>query len=206
MKRDTHVDWLVEFLRPSGRSERAIADLRAVDGALFQFQRRAVKAEFARSMIARLGLDLELAQFHGLTAIARMQLGYGGTRIREVTIGDLAEEMAIDPSRASRIAGHLIARGFVRRTVSQGDGRKSILVLSPAGETTMVTIGRSKWRLLAKGLAGWSDDEIAAFAELFTRYAAAAEAMITAPVESPAADAVEIAEALKRELAARQGR
>lgn len=205
MKPDPHVDWLTEILGSAGRSERALSDLRRVDGALFQFQRRAIKAEFARAIIARLGLDLELAQFHGLTAIARMQLGFGGTRIREVTIGDLAEELAIDPSRASRIAGHLIGQGYVRRTVSQGDGRKSILVLSPAGETTIVTIGRYKWRLLAEGLAGWSDDEIATFADLFSRYAVAAEAMITAPPENSASEAVEIAEALKRELATRPG-
>jgi DNA-binding MarR family transcriptional regulator len=85
-------------------------------------------------------------------------------------VGLLAEELDIDPSRASRIASDLIARGYVRREAAQDDGRKSILVLTDAAWAVLGQMREQKWSKMSALFEGWSEDEILAFSRLFLRY------------------------------------
>ena len=87
-----------------------------------------------------------------------------------MTVGLLAEEMDIDPSRASRIASDLIGRGFVRREAAQDDGRKSILVLTDAAWKVLGRVSDQKWSKMGAIFEGWSEDEITTFSRLFLRY------------------------------------
>ena len=143
-------------------------------------------------MIRRLQLDLELAEFQGLVAIFRLRHGAAG---RDVSVGDLAEELAIDPSRASRIAADLVGKGFVRRHAAQGDGRKSILALSDAGMAMMQMVRQAKSETTARTFAAWAEDDIIAFAGYFTRFAA--EGLI---LPDPDAGAVAGRDAIARAL------
>lgn len=162
-------DGLHERLAEAGHSPEAAAALIDVDTAAFQWHRMAVKGEVPGRLLAELRLDLELSQFFSLTAILRIQAGIG--RIAEpATIGLLAEEMNIDPSRASRIASDLIARGYLRREAAQEDGRKSILTLTPKADAAFTAYRDLKWRKLVQVFAGWTEDEILAFSTLFGRY------------------------------------
>src|SRR5689334_1994081 len=52
----------------------------------------------------------------------------------EVTVGDVAERLGIDPSRASRVVTAAIKAGYVRRLASQDDGRRICLELTPDGQ------------------------------------------------------------------------
>ena len=182
-------------------SDRGLSDtvgqaLEQLDAATFQWARRVQRGEFARRMIRRLQLDLELAEFQGLTAIFRLRQGAGG---RTASVGDLAEELAIDPSRASRIAADLVRKGFVRRQAAQSDGRKSLLALSDAGMAMMQMVKQAKSETTARTFAAWAEHDIIAFAGYFTRFAAEG---LTLP--DPDAGAVagreKIARALRDEL------
>jgi DNA-binding MarR family transcriptional regulator len=187
-----------------GRDDDTIAKIMALDAAQFLWHRQAVRGDFGRLMCERLGLKLEHAQFLGLQVIGRLQLGFGGSEQKDVTIGVLAEEMAIDPSRASRIAAELVNKGFVMRDVSQKDARKSLLRLSQAGLATMHTIGRIKWQQMAKGLSSWTDAEIATFAALFERFATVRLGVMTVSDADVAENRATIAQALTVELASRR--
>lgn len=185
-------------------SDRGLSDavgqaLEQLDAATFQWARRVQRGEFARRMIRRLQLDLELAEFQGLTAIFRLRHGAGLQSARAASVGELAEELAIDPSRASRIAADLVRKGFVRRQAAQGDGRKSLLELSDAGMAMMHLVKQAKSETTARTFAAWAEHDIIAFAGYFTRFAAEG---LTLP--DPDAGAVagreKIARALRDEL------
>ena len=119
-----------QTLAEAGYSEASVAALIDLDGEMFRMMRSMVKGELPAQLMSELGAGLELAQFQALTAITRIQGGIGRSEQQEATIGLVAEEMNVDPSRASRIVADLIAAGHVRRDVSQSDGRKAVLTLT----------------------------------------------------------------------------
>jgi DNA-binding MarR family transcriptional regulator len=118
-----------------------------------------------------MGSDLEPALFQGLTAIVRIEAGVGRPAPELPTVGMVAEEMSIDPSRASRIASTLIGRGYVAREAAQQDGRISVLRLTDKGRAALRELRDRKWVRLMKVFSGWTEEDIACFSRLFGRYA-----------------------------------
>jgi DNA-binding MarR family transcriptional regulator len=163
-------DGLPEKLAESGVSPRAAEALLAFDSAVFGWHRRMMKGELPARLIAEMGVDLELSQFHALTAINRIQCGVGRAQAAEVTVGLLAEEMSLDPSRASRIASALIAGGWLKRAVAQDDARKTVLVLTDKARKVFARFRDLKWQKLLEVFSDWSEADIEAFSRLFTRY------------------------------------
>lgn len=163
-------DMVPTFLAEAGRSEVASDALMSLDSDLFFWHRILIKGEMPRRLIAEIGVDLEHTQFQALTAIMRISHGIGRDKAQEPTIGLLAEELNLDPSRASRIATDLISRGFLERAAAQDDGRKSILLLTPKAKETFREFGRLKWEKMIEVFADWSDEDIKMFAKLFARY------------------------------------
>lgn len=159
-----------ERLIAAGVAPEAAEALLAFDSGVFFWKRMAMKAEVPGRLIEELGLDLELSQFSSLTAITRIQNGIGRNAAQPATIGLLAEEMNIDPSRASRIATDLIARGYLRREAAQDDGRKSILVLTDKAVSAFQAFRDLKWDKMLQVFSAWSDADIITFSGLFTRY------------------------------------
>lgn len=159
-----------ERLVRAGIAPETAEALLAFDSGVFFWKRMAARDEVPGRLIEELGLDLELSQFSSLTAITRIQNGIGRKVAQPATIGLLAEEMNIDPSRASRIATGLIARGYLRREAAQDDGRKSILVLTDKAVSAFQAFRDLKWDKMLQTFAGWSDADIVAFSGLFSRY------------------------------------
>lgn len=164
-------DGLTDRLAAAGHGPAAIEALLALDTEMFAWHRQTMKGELALRLLAELGLDLELSQFHALTAIARITHGVGRDRAEPATVGLLAEDLAIDPSRASRIASGLIAAGWVRRDAAQDDGRKTVLLLTDKAHAVFVRFRAAKWEKLIAVFAEWSAEEIETFSRLFARYA-----------------------------------
>ena len=102
--------------------------------------------------------------------MARITHGVGRDAPQRATVGALAGELALDPSRASRLAQQLIARGLVRREVAQDDARKTILVLTDLAHKVLVGIRVQKWDRYQATFDGWSDEDIIAFGRLFGRF------------------------------------
>ncbi|MGV8984892.1 MAG: MarR family winged helix-turn-helix transcriptional regulator [Cypionkella sp.] len=156
-------------LEAAGFTEDAAIALLSLDADHFHYVRRVMKGDVPQSLMEELGAGLEAPQFHALSAILRIKGGYGRAP-QEATVGLLAEEMAIDPSRASRIAADLVERGLLTRAASQEDGRRSVLVPTEAAWALMDGFLRAKWQHTMKLFATWSEEDILCFARLFGRY------------------------------------
>lgn len=161
---------LPERLARVGMSEPASSALLDLDTELFFWHRMSAKGEVPGTILAELGLDLELSQFAALTAILRVESGIARERPQPPTIGLMAEEMAIDPSRASRIASELIQRGYLRREAVQEDGRKSVLALTEKAVAAFAAYRERKWDRMIEVFAGWSEEDLIRFSTLFGRY------------------------------------
>ncbi len=159
-----------ERLAALGLSEDAARALMDLDAAMFQWHRMSTKGEMPGRIIDELGIDLELTHFSSLTAISRIESGTDGHPPRPATIGLLAEEMNIDPSRASRIATDLIGRGYLRREAVQDDGRKTVLVLTDQAIAVFARFRERKWDKMLDLFRDWSEDDITRFSALFQRY------------------------------------
>jgi DNA-binding MarR family transcriptional regulator len=84
--------------------------------------------------------------------------------------GALAEASFADPSTISRQVAELVKRGFVRREPDPSDGRASLLAITDAGREVCERLRTMRRDLLAAAVEGWSDDELATFASLLTRF------------------------------------
>jgi DNA-binding MarR family transcriptional regulator len=161
---------VADLLAGQGFAPGAIAALLEFDAENFLYVRRVMKGDIPQTLMRELDTGLEISQFHALSAILRIRGGYGRPAPQEATVGLLAEELSLDPSRASRIAADLVDRGLVARAVSQEDGRRSILNPTDRGIALMQAFLAAKWQHMARVFADWSEEEIAIFARLFTRY------------------------------------
>ncbi|MFZ1469380.1 MAG: MarR family winged helix-turn-helix transcriptional regulator [Paracoccaceae bacterium] len=157
-------------LARQGFSPAAVESMLDFDAEHFLYVRRVMKGNIPQALMDELGAGLDVPQFHALSAIMRIRGGYGRPAPQEPTVGLLAEDLCLDPSRASRIAADLVSRGLVSRSVSQEDGRRSILVPTEAGLALMQGFFQAKWQRTARVFADWSEDEITCFARLFARY------------------------------------
>ena len=87
----------------------------------------------------------------------------------------IAENLGADPSTVSRQVATLVTKGLLERLADPGDGRASVLALTAAGQDRFEAsqLERADW--INRLLSGWAPDDIATFAELFTRFTNAIE-------------------------------
>lgn len=171
MNRPPLYDAVRATLEASGHAPEVVQALLSLDANNFHFVRRVMKGDVPQNLMGELGVGLEPGQFQALTSVLRIQDGVGRPA-QEATVGLLAEEMAIDPSRASRIAADLVERGFLRRAVSQQDGRRSVLVPTEAARALLADFLRAKWQRSLRLFADWSAEDIVTFDRLYARFTA----------------------------------
>lgn len=153
-----------------GRGEEAAEAMITLDSAMFVWYRVVSQGQFTAPLLSAVGAPLELSQFRALTAVTRIAQGIGRTAPAAPTVGGLAEELGLDPSRASRVAADLIAAGYLRREAAQDDGRKTVLALTDKAVATFAAYRDIKWDRYVEVFDGWSDEEIETFATLFARF------------------------------------
>lgn len=117
-----------------------------------------------RLAISRAGAGIELSHLDVLGLVQRL------SQTSEVTVGNIAEQMRIDQSRASRIVAELVKSGVLRRQASQEDARRTIVTLTRKGADLRLQFEAVKLDVLSQVLADWRPDEIATFAKLYDRF------------------------------------
>ena len=127
----------------------------------------------ARLAISNVAPSLEITHLDVLDSIRRAEPE------GEVTVGIIAEMMRIDPSRASRIVGEMVARGALRRKASQADARRIIVVMTDTGQQLMAEIQAVKRSVIDSVLADWPEDDVATFSHLFDRFVTSFEQVCT---------------------------
>ncbi|MEU4329995.1 MarR family winged helix-turn-helix transcriptional regulator [Nonomuraea dietziae] len=89
---------------------------------------------------------------------------------REITVGSVAEFLAVDPSVASRMVSDNIKAGYLIRAASQQDGRRTVLRLSPQGAELMARFRRHQRSAFEYITADWPEHDRLEFARLMLRY------------------------------------
>ena len=161
---------LKQDLAAAGVDPEAVDYAFRVDAVLQRWRRRFQKRELGQRAIADMALPIDLSQLDALTVIWSPANEYDDGGEGEIMVGTVAQRLAVDPSRASRIVSELIRRGLVTRGVSQHDARRAILQLTPLGETLVETVREYKFLFMGAFLAGWTPEERADFLPLLDRF------------------------------------
>lgn len=153
---------LSEILHDAGLGDDAVSAIVRIDALMQNWRRRMHKRELGHRALATLGIPLDLAQFDVLAAIdgASVEFGKAGD---ETMVGTVAERLAIDPSRASRMVADMVTAGYARREVSQADARRTVIALTPAGRAITEAVRAYKWLLLGDFLGTWAPEELDSF-------------------------------------------
>ncbi len=88
-------------------------------------------------------------------------------------ISEIADAVGVDQPRASRLVADAASRGLVTRSVDPLDARKSVVAITEAGRALLGTVRQGRRTAVTDALAGFTDEEVATFASLFARFAAA---------------------------------
>lgn len=132
------------------------------------FQRSELAKEWAAAFGRAQKLDYtELRLLDAVRSTTRTSADDGAT------VGEVAERLGIDPSRASRLVARSVKRGTLSRHASAGDGRRVVLRVTAAGATLQDRGSELTRARIALALAGWPAAERARFAHLFSRFARA---------------------------------
>ncbi|WP_344659200.1 MarR family winged helix-turn-helix transcriptional regulator [Catenulispora subtropica] len=123
-----------------------------------------VFARRARAFAGRLHPELTLVSYTLLAHLEETE-DSGGCLAK-----DLAAHYGLDKSTVSRQVQTLERLGFLERLPAPGDHRAHLLRLTPAGAEILAQVTESRHAAVSERLSGWSEEDVAAFAELLTRY------------------------------------
>jgi DNA-binding MarR family transcriptional regulator len=87
-----------------------------------------------------------------------------------IRAADLAAHFGLDKSTLSRQLEQLTSAGLLRREGERPGRRGYVLALTAAGKQQLDAAGQAVRDRLAERLTGWDDRDIAAFAQLVTRF------------------------------------
>ena len=86
------------------------------------------------------------------------------------TVNGVAEALAVDQPRASRLVAGAVDAGLVRRGADPGDGRRSALTLPARGRRVLAEGHRTRRAAVEDALAGWPAEDRETFARLLGAY------------------------------------
>jgi DNA-binding MarR family transcriptional regulator len=150
---------------PSGET-----GLAAVGQAMTRMRLLIGRRFIGRIALKRIGTGLELSDIDAIGVIKR--IGHE----QEVTVGTIAEQLRIDPSRGSRIVADLVKQGLLERAASQEDGRRSLVRVTKAGKKVLDDIEAIKRETISDATAGWSAEDVEVFGRLYMRFTEGLEA------------------------------
>ncbi len=87
-----------------------------------------------------------------------------------ITVGLVAERLAVDPSVASRMVSDCITSGYLKRTASQVDGRRTVLELTADGVAMLARFRQHQREAFEHITRDWAPRERLEFARLLLKY------------------------------------
>jgi len=147
------------------------ADVERIDSALGRIRRSMARQSLGRRVLAELGAaEIDPSLVEVMHAILSGEAEDPGA----ASIGMVAQAMGVDPSQASRLVREAVAAGLVVRVAAPQDARRSVLRLSELGATLMAGTRNHKLALLLDHFHDWSEQDLAEFARLLTRFSSIA--------------------------------
>ena len=89
---------------------------------------------------------------------------------RPATVTSVAAALNIDQPRASKLVAAAVAAGLVRREADQADGRRALLVRTPAGQHLSAQAHAFRRQVFGEAMADWPAADRAEFALLLSRF------------------------------------
>lgn len=89
----------------------------------------------------------------------------------EATVGDVAHQLGLDHSGASRMAAATADAGYLRRGRARADARRRVLTLTTAGEELLRSSRDWQRSTFAELTSSWSEKDRARFAGYLERLA-----------------------------------
>ncbi|MFE2411674.1 MarR family winged helix-turn-helix transcriptional regulator [Kitasatospora sp. NPDC057904] len=146
--------------------------LTAIERAMVRIRRNQTRRSLGKLVTAQLGRDVDLSHSVVVDAVEEEPDHPG----QEVTVGLVAERLAVDPSRASRLVAASVEAGYVRRVASQADSRRICLELTEEGRELAALSHRVRQEYFGTITDGWTVQERSDFARLLTKFAGLPEA------------------------------
>lgn len=94
-----------------------------------------------------------------------------GRSDREVSVLDVAHQLGVDHSGASRFVADTVANGYLKRVASETDRRRAALFLTPAGEQLLADARAWQETAFAELVADWDPSEAEQFARSLKKLA-----------------------------------
>jgi DNA-binding MarR family transcriptional regulator len=116
--------------------------------------------------------DAHVAHILVLEAVEAASAGGSGTRSGSAAIGDVASELGVDRSNASRMLADAVAAGFVTKTASPDDARRTVLGITPAGRSLLDAARAWQEDMFSRLVADWPRQDARRFAGYLHRLAA----------------------------------
>jgi DNA-binding MarR family transcriptional regulator len=104
------------------------------------------------------------AELRVLRAIENSSAAGGAPSIR-----DVAEELALEQSSASRAVETVARRGLVAKAAADSDSRRTILSLTETGRRALAVTTERRLNVLVDATEGWAADDVTALADLLCR-------------------------------------
>ena len=158
------------LLRKAGIDDTTVEAVIGIDALMQNWRRRAMRRELGHRALIDLKIGIDLAQLDVLVAIEAPADEFGDSTGSETMVATVAERLAIDPSRASRVVSEMVEAGYARRAVSQADARRTIIELTEAGQAIIDAVRAYKFLILGDFLSGWDRDEVASFVPLLRKF------------------------------------
>ncbi len=162
-------DEVTSLLAEAGIGPDAIDGVMRIDAKLQAWRRQAAKRELGQKALKVLGAGIDLAQLDVLVAIDAPANEFGQTT-GETMVNTIAERLAIDPSRASRLVAEMVEAGYAVRIASQADARRTLVELTDAGRAIVDGVRAYKFLLMGSLFDTWSREEIDALVSLLGRF------------------------------------
>jgi DNA-binding MarR family transcriptional regulator len=125
-------------------------------------------------LAARNGRPVELSRVLVVQVVADASSPANGDASQdEVTVGVVAARLGIDPSTASRLVAETVREGYLTRSASSIDARRTCLTLTEAGRALDASSRRFQRAVFELATDDWSAQDRLAFARLFVRFARA---------------------------------
>lgn len=151
-----------------------MSDHARLDAALVGMIRRARMPDVYRRLGAHAGIRLERAGYLVLSAL---------TRLGPVRLTELAADLQLDASTASRHTCGLERAGLVRREPDPNDGRAHLLQVTAGGEAALARLQEGRRGVIEEATAGWTSAEREHLAELLERLSDGLDRVATAAEE-----------------------
>lgn len=129
-------------------------------GAAFSRLRRRTNVAAGEQGIARKDLSRNLV----INIVDEAEAG--------ISVGDVAGQLSIDPSVASRMVSDCINAGYLQRVASQADGRRILLLLTDEGMALRNQFRSIQRAAFEEATASWPVNERLEFARLLLKYTA----------------------------------